>query len=157
MFLLAQALDNRSEDQCVRDDLVFDASAGEVASELATLSYTLVNGVPATVGETSFYSLQQHIVIKIGSKERDVQGRRAPLLALLGRVELEKPLLASLIAEQAALIGRHTTEAFHEDLKKWVTSGKARGSRRSRLPAFFAGLWARLRASWLRRRTRGSE
>jgi hypothetical protein len=129
VFVLTQALDNRSTDQCVLDNETHDANSAVASANVERLSEVLRTGTSSRSGQTEFASTAGHVVIKASTSELDSGGRRAPVLILITRPELASPgAVCDLADEYAALLGR-TIEisALLPDIENWVKSGKANG------------------------------
>lgn len=152
MFLLAQALDNRGPDRCVNDGQVLDAADEAARAPLETLSRTMRTGQQTSSGGTTFYSNSAYVVIKAASPDRDVDGRRAPLLLLLRREALrDAGSVAASAVGAAARLDRGLDDTFTDELEAWIQAGKAHAPRG--FARGFNACWGRLRTIFRRRRS----
>lgn len=119
IFMLAQALDNTSEDPFAFDGE--SAMAPSLAEEIERFSQIRRHGSSSSHGHTRFWRYEGDIALEIKSQESDVLGRAAPLTAVLREDELEDVVAVVEGLERCARqIGRSFDPApLESDLSEW--------------------------------------
>jgi hypothetical protein len=127
VFVLTQALDNQSADQCVLDGEIFDARSIEAGPNLERLSEVLRTGIRFQSGATDFSRDHDDIAIKAATSDLDSAGRPSPVLILIRQPEFTSPqAVCDLATTSAALLGRSVeARVLLRDLESWLRSPKA--------------------------------
>ena len=126
IFIRAQALDNLSEDPCVVNGRIVHASDPTAAPAMRALADTMRHGRTATSGSTQITESKTAVAIKIRTDKRDVAGRPASVVALLGRERLDDiDATVCAIADYTSLLDRAIDVAtISADLRHWRGRGK---------------------------------